>query len=85
MIHAFTNQFCNVAPRQILIPPTDHEHDWFVKSMDGSHGAFGRSCYRVVVPTHAIQLTDKFKPVPGQRGVYCLTNAPAGLLTAAKA
>ncbi len=30
-------------------------------------------------------ISDKFKPVPGQRGVYCLTNAPAGLLTAAKA
>lgn len=29
-------------------------------------------------------ISDKFKPVPGQRGVYCPTNAPAGLLAAAK-
>ncbi|MBM3581118.1 MAG: protein-glutamate O-methyltransferase CheR, partial [Alphaproteobacteria bacterium] len=24
-------------------------------------------------------ISDKFKPLPGQRGVYCQTNAPAGL------
>ena len=30
-------------------------------------------------------ISDKFKPVVGQRGVYCLMNAPAGLLATAKA
>jgi len=29
-------------------------------------------------------ISDKFKPVAGQRGVYCLANAPAGLLAGAK-
>ncbi len=29
-------------------------------------------------------ISDKFKPVPGQRGVYCLTNSPAGLLAGVK-
>ncbi len=30
-------------------------------------------------------ISDKFKPVTGQRGVYCLTNSPAGLLAGIKA
>jgi hypothetical protein len=83
MIHAFMDQFCNVTPGKVLIAPAEHEHNRLIKSMDTAMPRVRARGNRVVVPAHAIQLTDKLQPCGTPRNSSTASSMSSSLNPAA--